>query len=92
MRHVQPDTPGRRASAPGAPPSEASDSSPSLPDIPAGKFDVVVTDHACPPLVERNMESQQVPLVSPEWLIQSVISGECLGFHGLPRYRHDYTS
>lgn len=64
----------------------------SFADIPAGKFDVVVTDHTCSPLVEKNMASQEVPLVSPEWLIQSVICGECLGFHSLPRYRHDYAS
>ncbi|CAF89351.1 unnamed protein product, partial [Tetraodon nigroviridis] len=63
---------------------------PDASDIPASKFDVVVTDHACPPLVEKNMASQQVPLVSPEWLIQSVICGERLAFHSLPRYRHNY--
>uniref|UniRef100_A0A3B4V9P2 TP53-binding protein 1 n=1 Tax=Seriola dumerili TaxID=41447 RepID=A0A3B4V9P2_SERDU len=61
-------------------------------DIPAGKYDVVVTDHACPPLVEKNVTSQEVPLVSPEWLIQSVISGERVGFHSKPQYHHDYSS
>ncbi|XP_040922338.1 TP53-binding protein 1 isoform X2 [Toxotes jaculatrix] len=61
-------------------------------DIPAGKYDVVVTDHACPPLLEKNVTSQEVPLVSPEWLIQSVISGERLGFQSKPQYRHDYSS
>ncbi|XP_070785468.1 TP53-binding protein 1 [Enoplosus armatus] len=61
-------------------------------DIPAGKYDVVVTDHACPPLVENNVTSQEVPLVSPEWLIQSLIRGERLGFHSKPQYRHDYSS
>uniref|UniRef100_A0A8D0A2V9 TP53-binding protein 1 n=1 Tax=Sander lucioperca TaxID=283035 RepID=A0A8D0A2V9_SANLU len=61
-------------------------------DIPAGKYDVVVTDRACPPLVEKNVTSQEVPLVSPEWLIQSVIRGERLGFHSKPQYRHDYSS
>ncbi|XP_032367132.1 TP53-binding protein 1 isoform X6 [Etheostoma spectabile] len=61
-------------------------------DIPASKYDVVVTDRACPPLVEKNVTSQKVPLVSPEWLIQSVIRGERLGFHSKPQYRHDYSS
>nr|XP_033473766.1 TP53-binding protein 1 isoform X3 [Epinephelus lanceolatus] len=61
-------------------------------DIAAGKYDVVVTDHACPPLVEKNVTSQEVPLVSPEWIIQSVIRGERLGFHSKPQYRHDYSS
>ncbi|KAM3625229.1 uncharacterized protein V6R79_008976 [Siganus canaliculatus] len=62
------------------------------PDIPAGKYDVVVTDHSCPPLLEKSVTSQEVPLVSAEWLIQSVIRGECLGFHSLPQYHHDYSS
>ncbi|XP_028257164.1 TP53-binding protein 1 isoform X2 [Parambassis ranga] len=61
-------------------------------DIPAGKYDVVVTDHACPPLVEKTVTSQEVPLVSAEWLIQSLICGERLGFHSKPQYRHDYSS
>ncbi|XP_056134351.1 TP53-binding protein 1 [Lampris incognitus] len=61
-------------------------------DIQAGKFDVVVTDAACPPLVETKVTSQQVPLVSPEWLIQSLICGELLGYHSKPQYRHDYAS
>ncbi|XP_062260941.1 TP53-binding protein 1 isoform X3 [Platichthys flesus] len=61
-------------------------------DVPAGKYDAVVTDHACPPLVEKSVTSQDVPMVSPEWLIQSLISGERLGFHSKPQYRHDYSS
>uniref|UniRef100_A0A1A7XZT3 TP53-binding protein 1 n=1 Tax=Iconisemion striatum TaxID=60296 RepID=A0A1A7XZT3_9TELE len=61
-------------------------------DIPAGKYDVVVTDQACPPLVEKNVTSQEVPLVSPEWLIQSLICGECLGFHSRPQFHHDHSS
>ncbi|KAM7015400.1 LOW QUALITY PROTEIN: TP53-binding protein 1, partial [Tautogolabrus adspersus] len=61
-------------------------------DVPAGKFDVVVTDSACPSLVQKDMTSQEVPLVSAEWLIQSIIRGERLGFHSNPQYRHDYSS
>uniref|UniRef100_A0A3Q3FMN3 TP53-binding protein 1 n=1 Tax=Labrus bergylta TaxID=56723 RepID=A0A3Q3FMN3_9LABR len=61
-------------------------------DVPEGKFDVVVTDSACPPLVLKDMTSQEVPLVSAEWLIQSVIRGERLGFHSNPQYRHDSSS
>ncbi|XP_035009072.1 TP53-binding protein 1 isoform X3 [Hippoglossus stenolepis] len=61
-------------------------------DVPAGKYDAVVTDHACPPLVEKSVTSQEVPLVSPEWLIQSLICGERLGFRSKPQYRHDYSS
>ncbi|XP_077449879.1 TP53-binding protein 1 isoform X2 [Stigmatopora argus] len=61
-------------------------------DVPAGKFDVVVSDSSCPPLVEKNVTSLELPLVSPEWLIQSVICGERLGFQCKPRYRHNYSS
>lgn len=95
VRQVQPDASGTRPTRTPhpAPPHYTSDRPPSTPptDLPAGKFDVVVTDHGCPPLLEKDMASQEVPLVSPEWLIQSVICGERLGFHSLPRYRHDYT-
>uniref|UniRef100_UPI0037E93669 TP53-binding protein 1 isoform X3 n=1 Tax=Semicossyphus pulcher TaxID=241346 RepID=UPI0037E93669 len=61
-------------------------------DVPIGKFDVVVTDRTCPPLVQKNVTSQEVPLVSPEWIIQSIIQGERLGYHSNPQYRHDYSS
>lgn len=61
-------------------------------EIPEGEFDVVVTDRACPPLVLENVTSQKLPLVSAEWLIQSIICGERLGYHSNPQYHHDYTS
>ncbi|KAK2920413.1 TP53-binding protein 1 isoform X3 [Channa argus] len=61
-------------------------------DIPAGKYDVVVTDRACPPLVEKNATSQEIPLVSPEWLIQSLICGERLGFSNKPQFHYDFSS
>ncbi|XP_074521835.1 TP53-binding protein 1 isoform X3 [Halichoeres trimaculatus] len=61
-------------------------------DIPAGKFDVVVTDQTCPSLVQEQMTSQEVPLVSLEWIVQSVIRGERLGYDSNPQYRHDYSS
>ncbi|XP_024152080.1 TP53-binding protein 1 isoform X2 [Oryzias melastigma] len=49
-------------------------------DIPAGKFDVAVTDHSCPPQLRTRVTSQEVPIVSPEWLIQSLICGERMDF------------
>ncbi|CAI5672176.1 unnamed protein product [Oreochromis niloticus] len=61
-------------------------------DIPAGKYDLVVTDHACPPLLEKSATSQEIPLVSPEWLIQSLICGERLAFDSKPQFCHDYSS
>ncbi|CAL8379320.1 unnamed protein product [Arctogadus glacialis] len=60
-------------------------------DIPAGKFDVVVTDGGCPLPVEKSAASQKLPLVSPEWLIQSLICGERLGYRSKPQYQHDYS-
>ncbi|KAM4597239.1 TP53-binding protein 1 [Fundulus diaphanus] len=60
-------------------------------EVPAGKYDVVVTDPACPPALEKSVTSQEVPMVSAEWLIQSVICGERLGFSSRPQYRHDYS-
>ncbi|XP_047220133.1 TP53-binding protein 1 isoform X4 [Girardinichthys multiradiatus] len=65
---------------------------PESSEVPAGKYDVVVTDHTCPPAVEKSVTSQEVPIVSPEWLIQSVICGEHLGFNSRPQYCHDYSS
>uniref|UniRef100_A0A3Q2TGU2 Tumor protein p53 binding protein, 1 n=1 Tax=Fundulus heteroclitus TaxID=8078 RepID=A0A3Q2TGU2_FUNHE len=59
-------------------------------EVPAGKYDVVVADPACPPALEKSVTSQEVPMVSAEWLIQSVICGERLGFSSRPQYRHDY--
>lgn len=53
---------------------------PLPPDIPAGKFDVAVTDHSCPPQLRTRVTSQEVPIVSPEWLIQSLICGERMDF------------
>ncbi|KAL1007536.1 hypothetical protein UPYG_G00088060 [Umbra pygmaea] len=61
-------------------------------DIPKGKFDVVVTDRSCPPLVQKNVASQGVPMVSPEWLIHSLICGQRLEYHSNPEYRHDYST
>ncbi|KAM9860738.1 TP53-binding protein 1 isoform 2-T2 [Aulostomus maculatus] len=61
-------------------------------DIPAGKYDVVVADHTCPPLVDKSVTSQEIPLVSAEWLIQSLICGERLGFRSKPQYAHNYSS
>ncbi|MEQ2209936.1 hypothetical protein XENOCAPTIV_006201, partial [Xenoophorus captivus] len=64
---------------------------PESSEVPAGKYDVVVTDHTCPPAVEKSVTSQEVPIVSPEWLIQSVICGEHLGFNSRPQYCHDFS-
>ncbi|CAN9507314.1 unnamed protein product [Ophioblennius macclurei] len=61
-------------------------------DVPAGKYDVVVADGGCPAPLEQNATSQKVPLVSPEWLIQSLICGERLDVDKKPQYRHNFSS
>ncbi|XP_043961661.1 TP53-binding protein 1 isoform X2 [Gambusia affinis] len=61
-------------------------------EIPAGKYDVVVADHTCPAAVERSVTSQEVPIVSPEWLVHSVICGERLDFNSRPQYSSSFSS
>uniref|UniRef100_W5LFE7 TP53-binding protein 1 n=1 Tax=Astyanax mexicanus TaxID=7994 RepID=W5LFE7_ASTMX len=58
-------------------------------DVPAEKFDVVVSAHPCPPEVLKSASTAETPVVSLEWLIQSVICGERLAYDGQPEYRHD---
>lgn len=58
-------------------------------EIPSGKFDVAVTDDSCPPAVRKSMTSQEVPIVSPEWLVQSVICGERVAFNSRPQHHLD---
>ncbi|XP_030650034.1 TP53-binding protein 1 [Chanos chanos] len=60
-------------------------------DIPADKFDVLVTVSACPAELLQRVRPLQVPVVSLEWLIQSVISGERQNYGSKPEYRHDYS-
>ncbi|XP_053721385.1 TP53-binding protein 1 isoform X2 [Synchiropus splendidus] len=62
-------------------------------DVPAaGKFDVVLMDQSCPPSLQENVTSQKIPLVSAEWLIQSLITGERQEFNSKPQYHHNYSS
>lgn len=58
-------------------------------DVPAEKFDVVVSAHPCPPEVLKSASAAETPVVSLEWLIQSVICGERLAYGSQPEYRHD---
>ncbi|KAM9816921.1 TP53-binding protein 1 [Neosynchiropus ocellatus] len=61
-------------------------------DVPAGKYDVVLMDQSCPPSLQENVTSQKIPLVSAEWLIQSLITGERQDFNSKPQYHHNYSS
>uniref|UniRef100_A0A3B4CTH9 TP53-binding protein 1 n=1 Tax=Pygocentrus nattereri TaxID=42514 RepID=A0A3B4CTH9_PYGNA len=58
-------------------------------DVPAEKFDVVVSAHPCPPEVLKSATTAETPVVSLEWLIQSAICGEHLAYDSQPEYRHD---
>uniref|UniRef100_A0A8C6JFD0 TP53-binding protein 1 n=1 Tax=Melopsittacus undulatus TaxID=13146 RepID=A0A8C6JFD0_MELUD len=59
-------------------------------DIPLGVYDVVVTDFSCPAGVLKCAEALRLPVVSQEWVIQSLIAGERVGYNKHPKYKHDY--
>ncbi|XP_051484206.1 TP53-binding protein 1 isoform X2 [Apus apus] len=59
-------------------------------DIALGVYDVVVTDSSCPAGVLKCAEALRLPVVSQEWVIQSLIAGERVGYNKHPKYKHDY--
>ncbi|KAM6425794.1 TP53-binding protein 1 [Liasis olivaceus] len=58
-------------------------------DVSLGVFDVVVTDASCPAAVVQYAEALHLPVVTQEWVIQSLIAGETVGFK-YPKYQYDY--
>ncbi|XP_007441830.1 TP53-binding protein 1 isoform X2 [Python bivittatus] len=58
-------------------------------DVSLGVFDVVVTDTSCPAAVVQYAEALHLPVVTQEWVIQSLIAGETVGFK-YPKYQYDY--
>ncbi|KAF1528993.1 TP53-binding protein 1, partial [Eudyptula albosignata] len=58
-------------------------------DIALGLYDVVVTDFSCPAGILKCAEALRLPVVSQEWVIQSLIAGERVGYKH-PKYKHDY--
>ncbi|XP_072573990.1 TP53-binding protein 1 isoform X2 [Paramormyrops kingsleyae] len=60
-------------------------------DPPEGTFNVVLADRSCPPSVQNWAVSVDLPLLSPEWLIQSLICGEKQDHRAQPRYQYDYS-
>ncbi|NXM88751.1 TP53B protein, partial [Oenanthe oenanthe] len=60
-------------------------------DIALGVYDVVVTDLSCPAGVLKCAEALRLPVVSQEWVIQSLIAGERVGYKQHPKYKHDYS-
>ncbi|NWW49694.1 TP53B protein, partial [Pedionomus torquatus] len=59
-------------------------------DIALGVYDVVVTDFSCPAAVLKCAEALRLPVVSQEWVIQSLIAGGRVGYNKHPKYKHDY--
>ncbi|XP_009872357.1 PREDICTED: tumor suppressor p53-binding protein 1, partial [Apaloderma vittatum] len=59
-------------------------------DIALGVYDLVVTDFSCPAGVLKCAEALRLPVVSQEWVIQSLIAGERVGYNKHPKYKHDY--
>ncbi|XP_053933262.1 TP53-binding protein 1 isoform X2 [Cuculus canorus] len=59
-------------------------------DIALGVYDVVVTDLSCPVAVLKCAEALQLPVLSQEWVIQSLIAGERVGYNKHPKYKHDH--
>ncbi|XP_054069983.1 TP53-binding protein 1 isoform X5 [Rissa tridactyla] len=59
-------------------------------DVALGVYDVVVTDFSCPAGVLKCAEALRLPVVSQEWVIQSLIAGERVGYNKHPHYKHDY--
>ncbi|NXQ29971.1 TP53B protein, partial [Alaudala cheleensis] len=59
-------------------------------DVALGVYDVVVTDFSCPAGVLKCAEALRLPVVSQEWVIQSLIAGARVGYKQHPKYKHDY--
>ncbi|KAM4040038.1 TP53-binding protein 1 [Anomaloglossus baeobatrachus] len=61
-------------------------------DVALGVFDVVVTDRSCPESILKCAQALDLPVVSAEWVIQSLIHGVKVGYDTHPKYKHDYVS
>ncbi|XP_042616644.1 TP53-binding protein 1-like isoform X1 [Cyprinus carpio] len=59
-----------------------------LSDIPNMKFDLAVTSSACPS-EDLKRVAQDMPVVSLEWLIQSLICGKCLSYDKNSEFCHN---
>ncbi|XP_073424685.1 TP53-binding protein 1 isoform X2 [Dendrobates tinctorius] len=59
-------------------------------DVALGVFDVVVTDRSCPESILTCAQALVLPVVSAEWVIQSLIHGAKVGYDAHPKYKHDY--
>ncbi|XP_078388330.1 TP53-binding protein 1 [Cetorhinus maximus] len=59
-------------------------------DVPLGIFDIVVTDPSCPASLLKCAESLALPVVSQEWIIQSLVTGQRVSHNSHPKYKHTY--
>lgn len=59
-------------------------------DVALGVFDVVVTDQSCPESILKCAQALDLPVVSAEWVVQSLIHGKKVGYDNHPKYKHDY--
>jgi len=57
-------------------------------DIPQGT-DVIVTDATCAPEILEKATVANLPLVKPEWLVQTIIAGKRVDYFGHEKYRVD---
>ncbi|XP_035228136.1 TP53-binding protein 1-like [Stegodyphus dumicola] len=53
--------------------------------------DVLITNGQCPPEILQSAKRRKIPIVSSEWIIQSLISGKCLPFDAHPKFKHDFS-
>ncbi|XP_053319741.1 TP53-binding protein 1 [Spea bombifrons] len=74
----------------GAASAKQHNSSDTNKDVALGIFDVVVTDRSCPESILKCAQALDLPVVSQEWIIQCLITGEKLGYQTHPKYKHDY--
>ncbi|XP_060067237.1 TP53-binding protein 1-like [Ylistrum balloti] len=54
------------------------------------RVNVILTDNTCSNAVLRRTKQLGLPVVSTEWMIQSLINGQLMAYDGHPRYRYDY--
>lgn len=63
----------------------------SLPDLhPGSAVTMVIADHVTDSTTLNVAINQNIPVVSPYWLTQSLISNKPLAYHALPWFAYDY--
>ncbi|KAG2470454.1 TP53B protein, partial [Polypterus senegalus] len=60
-------------------------------DIAVGVYNLLVTDPSCSDSVLKCAAALEIPVVSPEWVIQSIIVGERQDYDAHPKYKYNYS-